>query len=216
MEDSVGIIARFERLRKNGRWQRRRGGSRCDPADFIPEVLREPNVAVRPNRHSGRFADGMVGRVPAAEEMALAVEDLDSGRHIDDVEMIFPVDGHRPGLLQSTIGDAASPPYRLQPPGGSPVAVATLYGGSQAGNEDNPKGPLWTAVEHDARGPTMVRLIIPSAYPVCEVDTRCWLACFLCHCLEQAVPEQRVTPGTASAKQWHTVGHLHRVVRNAG
>ena len=27
----------------------------------------------------------------------------------------------------------------------------------------------------------------------------------VCHCLEQAVLEQRVTPSTASAKQWHTV-----------
>ncbi len=38
----------------------------------------------------------------------------------------------------------------------------------------------------------------------------------VCHCLEQAVPGQPVTPGTASAKQWHTVGIFPRVVRNAG
>ncbi len=37
----------------------------------------------------------------------------------------------------------------------------------------------------------------------------------VCHCLEQAVPGQPVTPGTASAKQWHTVGIFPRVVRNA-
>jgi len=30
------------------------------------------------------------------------------------------------------------------------------------------------------------------------------------------VPEQRVTLSTASAKQWHTAGHLSCVVRNAG
>jgi len=30
----------------------------------------------------------------------------------------------------------------------------------------------------------------------------------VCHCLEQAVPGQRLTPRTASAKRWHTFGHL--------
>ena len=37
----------------------------------------------------------------------------------------------------------------------------------------------------------------------------------VCHCLEQAVPGQRVTRGTACSKQWHTVGQSPRVARNA-
>ena len=37
----------------------------------------------------------------------------------------------------------------------------------------------------------------------------------VCHCLEQAVPGQRVTLGTACSKQWHTVGQSPRIVRNA-
>jgi hypothetical protein len=37
----------------------------------------------------------------------------------------------------------------------------------------------------------------------------------MCHCLEQAVPEQWVTSSTACSKQWHTVGRSSDVVGNA-
>jgi hypothetical protein len=36
----------------------------------------------------------------------------------------------------------------------------------------------------------------------------------MCHCFAEAVPEQPAAPGTASAKQWHTLGHVCQLVRN--
>ena len=97
-------------------------GLRYTPTPVISHAI----LTYNRGRDSG-FADGVVGRAPAAQEVAVGVEDLYPGGHIDDVEVVFPVDGHRPGLLKPAVGDSASPPDRLQLSGGSLVAVAALH-----------------------------------------------------------------------------------------
>ena len=119
-----------------------------------------PDGPVGADRHARGFAYGMVGRMPAAQKIAIGVKDLYPGGHIDDVEMVFSIDGHRPGLLQPAIGDAASPPDGLQPSGGCLVAGAALHRRNQGGDKDNPGGSVRTAMEHDAKA--VVSLLTPS------------------------------------------------------
>ena len=101
----------------------------------------DQNVAVRPIDMPVGLPMAWSGVCQLRKEVAVGVEDLDAGGHVDDVELIFAVDGHRPRLLQAAVGDAAAPPDRFQSPGGSPVAVAALHR-SQGGSENDPEGSL--------------------------------------------------------------------------
>jgi hypothetical protein len=56
-------------------------------------------------------ATGLLGgRFPTAKKMSVQIEDLNPGSHVDDVELLAVVDGHRPGLLQPPRGDPPSSP----------------------------------------------------------------------------------------------------------
>ena len=69
------------------------------------------------------------------------------------------------------------------------------------------------------------RLVVATAAgPTLRPPAACWPArkpfsphfsTTVCHCLEQAVPGQRVTLSTACSKQWHTVGESPRMVKYA-
>ncbi len=66
------------------------------------------------DRQAGRLARFVVGRLPAAQEVAVGVEDLDAGRHVDDVEPVLAVDGHGPRLLQPAVGNTAPTPDQIE------------------------------------------------------------------------------------------------------
>ena len=69
-------------------------------------------------------------RLPVAEVIAVGVEDLDAGGHIDDVELVLGVDGDRAGFLKAAVGKAAAAP------GADEVAVGSRSAGAAAGGEE--------------------------------------------------------------------------------
>jgi len=73
------------------------------------------HAAVARDRDAGRAAVLVHGGLPAAEELAIGGEDLDAGGHVDQIKMVVGVDGHRPRLLQSAIGNATPPPDHVEP-----------------------------------------------------------------------------------------------------
>ena len=87
------------------------------------------NVAVAADRQAGRLAVVVGGRLPLAKELAGRGEDLDAGGHIDDVEVVVAVDGHRPRPLQLTVAEPLPSPNRLQPPQVGAIQIAA--GGQQ-------------------------------------------------------------------------------------
>ena len=71
--------------------------------DQHAEVVRvgDQHVALAVDAQAGRPAVLVHRRLPAADELAVGREDLDAGRHVDDVEQIARVDRHRPRLVEA-------------------------------------------------------------------------------------------------------------------
>ena len=76
----------------------------------------------------------MVRRLPDPQEIAVAVEHLDAGRHVDDVELVGIVDGDRARFLKPAVGDADPPPDIFQ----AAVVDAALAAADGAGREQKP------------------------------------------------------------------------------
>ena len=68
------------------------------------------------DRQSGGLAHRVVGRAPAAEEIAVGVEDLNMGLHVDDIQQIVGIDGHGARLLEAAQRDAAAAPNLVEMP----------------------------------------------------------------------------------------------------
>ena len=77
----------------------------------------DEQIALAIDIHAGGPTSRMVGRIPGAEEISVRVEHLDPGGHVDDVQIIVPVDGDRAGLLKSPIGNSTAPPDKIQATG---------------------------------------------------------------------------------------------------
>ena len=67
------------------------------------------------DRQTSGTAVRMHRRLPAAEKFSLGSEYLDTSRHIDDVDLIFGVDGHGSRFLEPAVRNAASPPNLFEP-----------------------------------------------------------------------------------------------------
>ena len=103
--------------------------------DSVVVRVGDHQVAVdRADRQAGWPAGLLFGRLPTADEVAVGVEHLDAGRHVDDVELVLLVDRDRarfaelafaaaeasPHLLRRTIGGRTcrTPPHRGRERGG--------------------------------------------------------------------------------------------------
>ena len=74
----------------------------------------DDQVAIAIDRHAGGPPVLVIWRLPGAEEIAVAIEHLNSRGHVDNVKTILFVDGHRPWLLKPAIGNAKAAPNAFQ------------------------------------------------------------------------------------------------------
>jgi hypothetical protein len=96
------------------------------------------DIAVAVDKEAGRFAVGMVGGGPTAEERAVVLEDLYTGGLVDDVEVLIAVDGDGPRRLKAAVGDAESAPDGFDRADAGGVAKAAGEEGEEAGGETVP------------------------------------------------------------------------------
>src|SRR5579863_9574390 len=75
-------------------------------------------------RHARGPARHVHWRLPAPQVVAVAVEDLDAGGHVDDIEVVVGVDGHGPRLLEPALRGSAASPDLFQSSRGDAFLVA--------------------------------------------------------------------------------------------
>src|SRR4249920_3252494 len=85
----------------------------------------DDQVALAIDRHAGGPAVLVIWRLPGTDEIAVAIEHLNSGGHIDNVKTILFVDGHRPWLLKPAVGNAQAAPNAFQRADVGRIAIAS-------------------------------------------------------------------------------------------
>ena len=84
----------------------------------------DEQIAVAIEIQSRRAAVIVSRRLPLVEIIAVGVEHLNAGRHIDDVKAVARIDGDRPRLAEAAFRDSGASPDFFQFAGRAGIADA--------------------------------------------------------------------------------------------